>query len=170
MCSLAFCRHPQGFEQRAGWGAGTFCCQRQWEVVGQCVCSPGLQSFESTDISNTWKNVCTYGSEYQDFLGFSVWGSGAVSVTVSHHVWDWCLYLGTGGKVEIGCWSLDRTLKGWHDSLVCWILWAKDRCLRWPLTPDQSRAWWVFGGRVRRVRRAMGVSSGALVAARPGFR
>lgn len=47
------------------------------------------------------------------------------------HRWDWSLHLGMGRKVEISCWSSDETLKGCHEGVKCWFLWAKDSCFKW---------------------------------------
>lgn len=50
-------------------------------------------------------------------LGLQVEGAGAVCVTVRHLVLPVGRCLGTGGKVDIGCWCPDRTLR---DALMVW--------------------------------------------------
>lgn len=85
-----------------------------------------------------------------------------LSVTTCYR-WAGCLHLGTGGKVEIGCWSPDRTLR---DAMRVWCSGPKT-IVWWLQIPDQSSVWWVFSGREGRV---VGASFGPLVPAWPGFK
>lgn len=72
-----------------------------------------LKGFENPDTSNICKNGCNIqeANTKNLLLGLQVEGAGAVRVTVCHLVLPVGLCLGTGGKVDIGCWCTDRTLR-----------------------------------------------------------
>lgn len=91
-------------------------CSFLMEAVRSCglMCSHSAsKALKTLDTSNICKNGCNIqeANTKNLLLGLQVEGAGAVRVTVCHLVLPVGLCLGTGGKVDIGCWCTDRTPK-----------------------------------------------------------